>query len=88
MRALFFILVGIALTFGAIHYMGPERFMKLYQGIMSTGSEIAGGGGIDTITDKLNAGGQNSPEPGGTTVVTPSSGGTGNAPASGTPAGP
>jgi len=56
MRALFFILVGVALTLGTIHYMGPDRFMKLYSGIMSTGSEIAGGGGIDTITKKLNSG--------------------------------
>ena len=36
--------------------MGPERFMKLYQGLVSTGNEIAAGGGIDTITEKLNAG--------------------------------
>ncbi|GEM_PF-5571862 len=55
MRALFFILVGIALTLGAVHYLGPDRFMKLYNGIVSTGQEIAGGGGIDTITDKLNS---------------------------------
>jgi len=88
MRALFFILVGIALTFGSIHYMGPERFMKLYQGIMSTGSEIAGGGGIDTITDKLNAGAQKSPDSGGITVVTPSGSGAGNTPSPGAPTGP
>jgi hypothetical protein len=82
MRALFFILVGIALTFGAIHYMGPDRFMKLYQGIMSTGQEIAGGGGIDTITEKLNNGpktsspapGNASPDQGSSVVKTPPQG--------------
>ena len=57
MRAIFFILVGIGLTLATIHYMGPDRFMKLYQGIVSTGGEIAAGGGIDTINEKLNAGG-------------------------------
>ena len=67
MRAIFFILVGIGLTLAAIHYMGPDRFMKLYQGIVSTGSEIAAGGGIDTITEKLNAG----PEQGSTTTTGP-----------------
>lgn len=65
MRALFFILVGIALTLAAIHYMGPDRFMKLYQGIVSTGNEIAGGGGIDTINEKLNAGNETSDAQGG-----------------------
>jgi len=77
MRALFFILVGIALTFGAIHYLGPDRFMKLYNGIVSTGQEIAGGGGIDTIAEKLNNGqktGSSSPGQGSSVVKSPPQG--------------
>jgi len=56
MRALLFILIGIALTLGAIHYMGPDRFLELYKGVVSTGGEMAAGGGVDTLNKKLNAG--------------------------------
>lgn len=56
MRGLFFILVGIALTLGAIYYMGPDKFMELYKGVVSTGEEMAAGGGVDALTDKLNSG--------------------------------
>lgn len=55
MRGLFFILVGIALTLGAIYYMGPDEFMRLYKGVVSTGEEIAAGGGVEVLTDKLNS---------------------------------
>ena len=72
MRAIFFILVGIGLTFAAIHYMGPERFLKLYQGIVSTGNEIAAGGGIDTITEKLNAGNEPPASGAGNSYTAPS----------------
>jgi len=43
MRAIFFILVGIALTLGAIHYLGPDRFMELYRGAVSTGQGMVSG---------------------------------------------
>ena len=44
MRALLFILIGIALTLGTIHFMGPERFLQLYGQIVATGSESVSGG--------------------------------------------
>jgi len=44
MRAIFFILVGIGLTLGAIHYLGPDRFMEMYRGAVSTGQGMVSGG--------------------------------------------
>ena len=64
MRAILFILIGIALTLGAIYYMGPDRFMELYKGVASTGQEMVSGGGVDTLTKKLNDGDQPAQSPG------------------------
>jgi hypothetical protein len=57
MRALLFILIGIALTLGTIHFMGPERFMQLLYGqIVATGNESVSGsqatGGKETTVKK------------------------------------
>jgi len=64
MRGILFILIGIALTLGAIYYMGPDRFMELYKGVASTGQEMVSGGGVDTLTKKLNNGDQPAQNPG------------------------
>ena len=61
MRALLFILIGIALTLGTIHFMGPERFMQLYGQIVATGSESVSGSqatrGKETTVKKTPGGG-------------------------------
>ena len=43
MRAIFFILVGIGLTLGAIYYLGPDRFMEMYKGAVSSGQDMVTG---------------------------------------------
>ena len=64
MRAILFILIGIALTLSAIYYLGPDRFMGLYKGVVSTGEEMVSGGGVDTLSKKLNADDQPAQSPG------------------------